>query len=188
MVLVGGTSTLTQILAVASLGLPVTFEWSTGGLVAGIASIWMWIQCRSWAAWRRWVWIPVIITVVVAFVTINLMLASAQQETERQAAEQHATMCTAAEAELASTIATHENFLEQTWAYDGGWRERPSEWRPQPSDGTGPTWRDRAEELGLEIGPSPDEVWAYYSALGGPQLETEVSQQQATYALECGSD
>ena len=83
--LVGAVSTVGQMIAVASLGLPVSLEWSTGGVVALVAGIWMWAACRSWAAWRKWVWLPVGITVVLAFVVVNLQVAAARTEAERVA-------------------------------------------------------------------------------------------------------
>lgn len=70
---VGATATFAPFLAAAMFGLSVTWDGqrSTGGIVAVVASIAMWIWCRSWEAWRRWVWLPVIATVIISFLVVS---------------------------------------------------------------------------------------------------------------------
>lgn len=190
-VLIGAVSTLSQMAAVASLGYPVTWDWSSGGLVGIIASIWMWLRCRSWAAWRKWVWVPAIITVVIAFVTINLMTANA----EKAAAEDRADMCSAAESQLASMTSKHEALLDETWGIGHWFGERSADWRPQEVTGAIGTRTDRGSSAddtkvdweALADGKPNNDEWAFYVSNGGPQLETEVSEFQSDYAWECGT-
>ena len=33
----------------------------------------MWIWCPNWASWRKWVWLPVVVSVIVAVVTVYLV-------------------------------------------------------------------------------------------------------------------
>lgn len=55
---VGATSTLVQIVTALALGTAQYFDWrwSTGGLVAIAAAIFMWFKGTSWASWRRRIW------------------------------------------------------------------------------------------------------------------------------------
>lgn len=179
---VGAASTLAQILAVSSLGLPVAWDWSTGGLIAGIAAIWMWVKCRSWVAWRRWVWLPIGITVVVAFVTINLMVASARETAEREAAAELQRMCSAAQIELTEREDGHAALIKQTWDYQGvpfGWRE---DWVPTPPSGSGADW-DYFDEIAGR--PTQTDVWNFYVANGGPQMESDITALRTGLAADC---
>lgn len=181
MLLIGAASTLTQLITASSLELPVVAEWSTGGLIALCASLWMWIQCRSWAQWRRWVWIPFLVVIVTAIVTVNLQAAEFESERE----------CSATKAALASKQATHEQLLDETWRYQRNWTTRPAEWRPQPGTGseTAPNsnWQKILESADARpTPPSQGEVWAFYVAYDGPKLETEIRQEASEYAVRCG--
>ncbi len=71
---VGLTSTVAQFVAAASLGITQYFEWeaSSGGLIALLGSIYMWAKCPNWEFWKRWIWLWVGPTVILAFITINL--------------------------------------------------------------------------------------------------------------------
>lgn len=184
--LVGATSTLTQVIAAASLGYMVAPEWSSGGVVALVAAIWMWIKCRSWASWRKWVWLPTIITVVLAFVTVNLTVTSLQNDAARAA---HEAMCTDAENDVLALIATQEQLLDDAWAYSQKTGERPEGWVPtyatKPT-GTGTSWRDVLRDAGATVaGRDPYEVWDYYVSYNGPALETDVAQAMDAFPAEC---
>lgn len=76
LLVIGMASTVSQIMAVASLGEAVSWEFSNGGLVALVGAIYMWVKCRSWEFWKKWIWVWIGITVVLAFATINLMFQS----------------------------------------------------------------------------------------------------------------
>lgn len=74
LIVVGLTSTVAQFIAAHSLGVAEQFDWrvSTGGLVAVIGAIHMAVACRSWAFWRKWVWVWVGATALLAFLGMNL--------------------------------------------------------------------------------------------------------------------
>ncbi|SIT72486.1 hypothetical protein [Microbacterium sp. RU33B] len=193
---VAAASTVTQMIAVASLGLPVALEWSTGGLVALVAGIWMGALCKSWASWRRWIWLPVGITVVVAFVTVNLVVGGARAEAERVAEEEHAAMCAQAQTDLAGMQTSHSTLLDQVWAAGGGaagarpaaWVPIQGEgggWREALTEGEGGSWRDIAREGGAYVPPGATEMWSVYLQAGGPQLESDLADFEAAYAAEC---
>lgn len=188
LLLVGGVSTVTQVVAAASLRLPIEAGWSTGGLIALVAGIWMWIRCRSWAAWRKWVWVPVVLTVVVAFVTINLMATNAPQPLERESVPQQTieednleAVCSSAESQIAEMTAAHESLVDRTWEYSQDRFRRPG-WVPEPPTGEPSGWEEVLEESGV---PTRAEVWEYYASAGGPQLEDEIAQFEAAYQAEC---
>lgn len=73
------------MLAAATLGLALNWDGtrSTGGVVALVASIVMGLACRSWEAWRKWIWLPVAITVLIAFVMVNFYVSDATGEPGR---------------------------------------------------------------------------------------------------------
>ena len=47
--------------------------WPSGGFVALVSGVAMWIWCPNWASWRKWVWLPVVVAVIVAVVTVYLV-------------------------------------------------------------------------------------------------------------------
>lgn len=74
MLTLAAVSTLARFVAAASLGIAHYFEWgrpSTGGALALAGGIYMWVKCRSWDFWKKWIWLWVGITVVLAFLVMN---------------------------------------------------------------------------------------------------------------------
>lgn len=72
--LLGLVSSAAQFIAASSFGIAEYFnrsDSSTGGAVAVIAGIAMWVRCRSWASWRKWIWAPIAILVVLAFIVMG---------------------------------------------------------------------------------------------------------------------
>lgn len=78
LVSVAAVSTVTQYISAAAFGLPMNFSagdrvWSTGGLVAVIASIYMGVKCTSWPDFRRRISAWIGLTAVLAFGTVALI-------------------------------------------------------------------------------------------------------------------
>lgn len=191
-VLVGAVSTVTQFVAIASQGGAVPLEWSTGGAVALVAGLWFWIRCRSWAAWRKWVWIPVIITVIVAFVTVNLQVAAARDSAAAEAAAAHAATCDAAETELTSMQSAQEDLLDRAWDAVNLPGERAENWRPRYAPAPLPAktpgdWRDILNEVAQQRTGYEITAWELYTSGNGPALETAIAEKAATFAQACPS-
>jgi len=88
--LVGVVSIAAQFLAIAMFGLAgqVRLEGSYGpGLVAVISAFVMSAKALTWDTWRRWIWLPIVIAVTVAFIVTGFfaqsMSAQAEAEQER---------------------------------------------------------------------------------------------------------
>lgn len=73
LLVLGLIATIAPLLAAIYFGVAIVWDGqrSSGGVVALVASIAMWIWCRSWEAWRRWIWLPIIATVIIAFVLVG---------------------------------------------------------------------------------------------------------------------
>jgi uncharacterized membrane protein (UPF0136 family) len=70
----GLVSVLSQIIAASIFGIVEYLRFdgpATGGVVALIASAVMWAACRSWRTWRIWIWLPIAITVIFAFIVMS---------------------------------------------------------------------------------------------------------------------
>lgn len=79
MMVLGLTSTAAQFIAASTLGIAHLFSWapmSTGGAVALIGGVFMWIKCPDWGYWRRWIWLWVGIVAIVAFIAMNFLARS----------------------------------------------------------------------------------------------------------------
>jgi hypothetical protein len=70
----GLAATLSQYSAAKMNGLLIVGprSWSTGGLVAVLAGLWMWRQVPSWEGFKRAVWIPVVLVSVMGFIAVDL--------------------------------------------------------------------------------------------------------------------
>jgi len=70
---VAATSTGAQLLAMFAFGVADLYEWgwSTGGLVALVASIYFGTRCDSWEDFSRRIWTWVAITAVLAFLVMG---------------------------------------------------------------------------------------------------------------------
>ena len=82
-ILLGFVSWVAQFVAASTFGIAEYFSWdvrSSGGMVAVIAGIAMWAKCRSWESWRKWIWLPIFITVTVAFIVMGFTAQSIARE------------------------------------------------------------------------------------------------------------
>lgn len=79
LLVLGATATFAPMLAAAMLGFSLNWDGtrSTGGVLALVASIVMGLTCRDWETWRKWIWLPVAITIVIAFVVVNFYVSDA---------------------------------------------------------------------------------------------------------------
>ena len=78
LVVVAAVSTATQYLTAGAFGLPVDFAagdrvWSTGGLLAVIASIYMGVKCDNWVDFRRRIGVWAGLTAALAFGAVALI-------------------------------------------------------------------------------------------------------------------
>lgn len=77
LLLLGVVSTATQYVTAAAFGLPIFSTtgrvWSTGGLVAVVASVYMGVKCRSWADFRRRIGVWMGLTVILAVGAVALI-------------------------------------------------------------------------------------------------------------------
>ncbi|TFC26422.1 hypothetical protein E3O53_07940 [Cryobacterium sp. TMT2-18-3] len=83
--LLGFVSWGAQFVAASTFGITEYFRWdfrSTGGLIAVIAGIAMWAKCRSWESWRKWIWLPILITVTLAFIYMGSAAQTIAREEE----------------------------------------------------------------------------------------------------------
>lgn len=73
LLVLGLVATFAPFLAASFFGVAIVWDGqrSSGGVVALVASIAMWIWCRSWEAWRRWIWLPIVATVIAAFALVG---------------------------------------------------------------------------------------------------------------------
>ena len=67
-------SMVTEMIALATQGVPFDWQWNTGGFIGFASAVAMGVWCRSWASWRKWVWLPVGIMVVFGFIAVNIMM------------------------------------------------------------------------------------------------------------------
>lgn len=134
----GITSTLAQYLSFASLGHlhEVEPQVSTGGLFALIAAIVMWVSCRSWSSWKKWIWPWVAIGAVLAFVVANLNVQVWQEETrlaeqrvidaqtaaDEEAERKAAQMCEQLYYEIQDKAEQSAKYAEEYVIDDGGWK------------------------------------------------------------------
>jgi len=83
LILLGFVSWGAQFVAASTFGIAEYFIWdsrSTGGLIAVIAGIVMWVKCRSWESWRKWIWLPILISVTLAFIIMGSTAPSIARE------------------------------------------------------------------------------------------------------------
>jgi hypothetical protein len=170
------TATFAPFLAAAVLG--VAMEWSrlvsTGGLVALIASIVMGVKCRSWASWWKWIWLPVGLTVAIAFVAVSLMVSGARaEETARHAAE-----CASWADQAASLTQRHDDLVAEINAIPGVWQH----WDP-PSEP--PALHGATDWSAYNGGPSQMDLYEYYVAHDGPAIKEQAAQLQIRYEESC---
>lgn len=163
----GATSTVAQMIAWGVAGLPVAIEWSTGGLVALAASVAMWVWCRSWEAWWKWIWLPIAVIVVT-----TMFLADTAAKNYRQ--EQQAAACADWESELDDLIAQHDSLVAETEDHVANY-----------AAGLSTDW----EKFGMSAAKSAaiDERRAqeYYQEHGGPELEAQFDETQSQYDAAC---
>ena len=82
LVLLSLVSSGAQFVAASTFGIAeyVRLERSTGGLIAFITGIVMWAKCRSWESWRKWIWLPILITVTLVFISMGFTAQSIARE------------------------------------------------------------------------------------------------------------
>lgn len=135
--------TLAQYAAFASLGLidRVELRISTGGVIVLVASIVMWVKCRTWGYWRKWIWPWAGTAVLLSFVTVNLVAAqdaraleeesrAAQQSVE--AAEETAQACDDLYVQIQDKALTNDAMAT---AEEGDWRAILWEYARRGDDG-----------------------------------------------------
>lgn len=182
MLVVAAVATVTQLVAIASLGGDVPWgAWSTGGALALIAGIWTGVSCRNWATWRRWIWVPVVLAIVVSFLTINLQAAAATSE--RQSGED--ALCASTNADLAQAKASLDDVLERSWVSAGGssYGSRPDGWVPKSGEVS--EWVKTLREAGGVATPQEEDGWPLYEQLRGPSLEAEMASLEQSLAAAC---
>lgn len=171
--------TLAQALVFASHGVPAQFNtgW-TPGLLAVLAASWMGAAVKNWASWRRWIWLPVGLAVVLSGVTEVVSLNMEQAAVERAVIEEHERMCADAREQLADLTETHEALLKESNTFLG----------PQPTDDLqtprplSPGQTDWAELTGMG---SRTVAWNLYVENGGPEMETARSDLEAVIWADC---
>lgn len=91
MFVVGGASLLAQLLAISTPRLAdiVTLGAANGpGLIAIVSGWVMAARCRSWEAWKKWIWLPTAIGILAVLIVMEATAQSIEKETEAVAAEQ----------------------------------------------------------------------------------------------------
>lgn len=171
-------ASLSQALTYAFYGIAAEFNttWAPG-LLTFVAAFWMAAAVKSWASWRRWIWLPVGIAAAlsVAMVVLEVNVAQAVAEEEEKAA--HARMCSDARAELGGLIATHDALVDEANALQGSFA----------TDGEPPTpltqgmtdWAEFAGEGSIAA------AWDRYATYGGPEMAADIETLEAGIAAEC---
>jgi hypothetical protein len=139
----------------------------------------MWAKCRSWGSWWKWIWLPFGATVVVAFVTANLMVTSARAaEASREAAE-IAKTCTDWKEQVAELTQQHKNLIAEINAIPGVWLKFSDKRLPAPPPPNMHDWSESGS------GPSATELYEYYVSHGGPTMKYQAKQLQTRYSESC---
>lgn len=175
------TATFAPYFAASTLGVEVGWggRLSTGGIVALVASIAMWVWCRSWKAWWTWIWLPVAITVLVAFVVVNLAVSGARAEAEADEAAKVAQTCADWKSELAAVNQQHDELVAEINAKMAWTKWVPPTSPPRPVTGV-TNW-----EKFNGIGYDDVDRYTYYVEHGGPSLKQQAEQLQSDYNAHC---
>lgn len=75
LLLIGLTATASQLIALEMAGLELgsgAQAWSSGGLVAAVAALWMWRRVPTWDGFKRAIWVPVLLVSALSFLAIGL--------------------------------------------------------------------------------------------------------------------
>jgi len=175
-------STLAQALTFAAHGIAAEYseQWSPG-LLTIVAAFWMAAVVKSWASWRRWIWLPVALAVALSVAIVIFTVSIEQAAAEQAAIEEHERMCSDARAELDELVATHESLVIQSNALAGPSPFGDGDTRPPTPLSPGMT--DWAEVAGTG---SYTDAWNHYLAYGGPDMETKITELDAAIAADCG--
>jgi hypothetical protein len=163
----GATSTIAQMIAWSVAGLPVLIEWSTGGLVAFVASITMWIWCRSWGAWWRWIWLPAAI-----IIAMTIFLANTAAENFRHAQQVEA--CGDRKSEMDDLIAQRDALV-------AAMQDRVANW----AQGLSTDWEKFGMSAENAAAIDAQRAQEYYDRNGGPELEARFNEVQSQYNAAC---
>lgn len=81
---IGAISTVVQFVTALSMNTAQYFDWrwSTGGLLALVAAIFMWAKAKNWQQWRRGVLPWLVVTGLIAFGSISVQSASVAPKLE----------------------------------------------------------------------------------------------------------
>lgn len=117
--LVMGAMLLAQLVTWSAAGEGVTLsgDWSPG-LFAIIATAWMAAACKSWESWRRWIWVPVVVGVILTVVLVNLIL-SVERSTEETATAELEAQSHAAMIELKQLSNTYDRLVDDAKQHGG---------------------------------------------------------------------
>lgn len=172
--LISGVLTVTQVATWAAAGMPVEFAggWSPGAF-AIISAGWMATACKSWAAWRKWIWIPVIAGVILC-VTLVALVASGERAIEEQAVRAHAQQCDDARSELTRLTESHDALVSSAGELYPA-PVRSEDWVPSEPSSTG----------ARDLTGGAARAWEYYSSNNGPQLASDIESLDKAIAQEC---
>lgn len=173
--LISGVLTLAQVVAWAAAGMPVEFAggWSPGAF-AIISAGWMTAACKSWGAWRKWIWLPLIGGIVLS-VALVMPVASVEREAEEQAAQEHAQQCDDARIELTRLTEAHDTLVAISGELYNSPVDLDDDWVPSPPS-TG---------IIRDLTGGTERAWEYYSSNDGPQLASDIESLDADIQREC---
>lgn len=172
--LISGVLTVTQVATWAAAGMPMEFAggWSPGAF-AIICAGWMSAACKSWAAWKKWIWIPVIAGVVLS-VALVLLVASGERATEEQSIRADAQQCNDARSELTRLTESHDALVASAGELYPA-PVRSADWVPSEPSSTGPR----------DLTGGAARAWEYYLSNSGPQLASDIESLDKAIAQEC---
>lgn len=104
--LVGFVALASQIIATFIFGIADRISWELcgPGALAVTSAIFMSLKCRSWDQWKKWNWLPLLTSVVLAFVFIGFIGQSIASEDAAMLQEQKAALLEEQEAFRACQI------------------------------------------------------------------------------------
>lgn len=172
--LLSGTLSVAQVATWAAADMPLELAggWSPGAF-AIISAGWMAVACKSWDAWRKWIWLPLIAGVVLS-VALVMLVVSEERASEEQSVQEHAQQCADARSDLARLTEAHDALVTAAAEIDAS-PFRADDWVPSPPS-------TQVTDL---TGGGAARAWEYYSSSDGPQLASDIESLDAAIQQEC---
>lgn len=169
----------TQLIVFGLNGVPV--EWNptpTPGVLGVLCAFVMAAACKRWETWRRWIWLPVAVTVVATAALFSFAIGVDRALEDQQVAAE-AELCREARDQREQLATAHAEIIAVAADLAGPTPfPREEDWVPTP-----PNSQSAIEDLTCPN--CARAAWDYYVANAGPELHTEIELLDAAIEVEC---